>query len=121
MINKRQIAQYGLYLALFALLVSTGLYIVQRELTLYLQVSLGLILMGLALFAILNPRKVRQLISGRQARYGSNVLVMSIAFIGILVVVNYWVYQGAQRWDLTEDQENTLGLLYLGWGNDRNR
>jgi ABC-type uncharacterized transport system involved in gliding motility auxiliary subunit len=108
MINKKRIAPFGLYLALIALLVSIGLYIVQRELTLYLQVSLGLILLGLALFTILDPRKVKQVFSGRQARYGSNALLISIAFIGILVVLNYWVYQGTQRWDLTEDQENTL-------------
>jgi ABC-type uncharacterized transport system involved in gliding motility auxiliary subunit len=98
----------GLWLSLVASLVSIGLYIVQREWNLALQISLGLIVIGLALFALLDPQRVRIALTGRQARYGSNVFVLSLAFLGILVVVNYLAYDNPKKWDLTEDKENTL-------------
>ncbi len=104
----RRFAPYGLYLALVAALAAGIIYIIQREWNLYLQISLGLVVLGLAIFALLDPKKVRELLTGRQARYGSNSLVMIVAFIGILVVVNYLGYQNSKRWDLTEDKENTL-------------
>lgn len=104
----QRLAPLGLYLALVAGLAAIGLYIVQREWNLLLQICLGLVLVGLALFAILDPERVRVALTGRQARYGSNALVMSLAFIGILVVVNYLVFRYPQRWDLTENQQFTL-------------
>lgn len=104
----RRFASIGLYLAIIAAMVATGLYVVQREWNLYLQISLGCILLGLAIFAILDPDRVRVALTGRQARYGSNALVMSLAFIGILVVINYLVYNNSKRWDLTEEKQNTL-------------
>jgi ABC-type uncharacterized transport system involved in gliding motility auxiliary subunit len=104
----RRFAPLGLYISILALVVSAGFFIVQREWNLYLQISLGFIIIGLALFAILDPERVREVFTGRQARYGSNALVMTLAFLGILLVVNYLVYMNPQRWDLTEGQQNTL-------------
>jgi ABC-type uncharacterized transport system involved in gliding motility auxiliary subunit len=104
----RRFAPIGLWLALAAAVAAGVLYILQREWNLYLQISLALIVVGLALFAILDPERVRVGLTGRQARYGSNALVMSLAFLGILVVINYLVYKNPSRTDLTEDQENTL-------------
>jgi len=106
--NWRRYAPLGLSLAGIAALAAISLYIIQREWNIYLQVSLGLIIVGLALFALLDPQRVRSALTGRQARYGSNALVMSISFMGILVVVNYFVSENSRRWDLTEDQQNTL-------------
>jgi ABC-type uncharacterized transport system involved in gliding motility auxiliary subunit len=107
-VNTQRLAPLGLYLAGLAVLASAGLYIVYREWNLPLQISLGVIVLGLALFAVLDPARVRTALTGRQARYGSNALILSIAFFGILVVVNYLVYQNPKRWDLTEDQQFTL-------------
>ena len=104
----RRFAPIGLYLALLAALVSIGLYVVQRQMSLALQISLGLIVIGLALYALLDPDKVRQLLTGRQARYGSNALVLTFAFIGIIVVLNYLVFANPKSWDLTEDKQYTL-------------
>ncbi|HJW91727.1 MAG TPA: GldG family protein [Anaerolineales bacterium] len=104
----RRFAPLGLYLALLAALASAGLYIVQRTWNLPLQISLGLFVIGLALYAALDPEQVRVFLTGRQARYGSNALVLSLAVIGILVVVNYLVYTNSKRWDLTENQQFTL-------------
>ncbi|HVF26340.1 MAG TPA: GldG family protein [Anaerolineales bacterium] len=75
----------------------------------YLYVSAGLIILGLAAYAILEPERVRRFLTGRQARYGSNALVMSIAFAGILIIGNVLAYQNpVPLADLTEDQVNTL-------------
>jgi ABC-type uncharacterized transport system involved in gliding motility auxiliary subunit len=101
-------APLGLVLALLAALASGVLYTLQQEWNLYLQISLALIVVGLALFAVLDPERVRLMLSGRQARYGSNALVLSLAFTGILVVANYLAYQNPKRWDLTEDSTRTL-------------
>lgn len=106
--DLRRYAPLGLVLALLAALASGVLFILQQEWNLYLQISLGLILVGLALFAVLDPERVRVLLTGRQARYGSNALVLTLAFTGILVVANYLVSQYPKRWDLTEDSSRTL-------------
>jgi len=104
----RRFAPLGLYLAGAAVIAAAVLYILQREWNLYLQISLGLVVLGLALFAVLDPDRVRVALTGRQARYGSNALILSIAFIGILVVINYLIYTNSRRWDLTEDKQFTL-------------
>lgn len=110
MMKERRIklAPIGLSLAFASALVSAGLYIVRRTFDIYLQVSLGVLILGLAAFILLVPDRVRRALTGRQARYGSNALVLSIATLGILVVVNYFTFENSQRWDLTEDKQNTL-------------
>ncbi len=104
----RRFAPFGLYLSLLAAVAAVILYIVFKDFNLYIQISLGLFVIGLALFAILDPERVRLLLTGRQARHSSNALVLVLAFTGILVVINYLVYQNPKRWDLTEDRTNTL-------------
>jgi ABC-type uncharacterized transport system involved in gliding motility auxiliary subunit len=104
----RRFAPVGLYLALIAALASIGIYFVQRQMTLALQISLGLIVVGLALYALLDPDRVRRLLTGRQARYGSNALILIVAFIGIVVVINYLIFANPKSWDLTEDKQFTL-------------
>ena len=75
----------------------------------YLLISAGILILALALYAILEPDRISRFISGRQARYGSNALIMSIAFIGILLVGNVLTYQNPVTIaDLTEDKANTL-------------
>uniref|UniRef100_A0A7C4KI28 Uncharacterized protein n=1 Tax=Anaerolinea thermolimosa TaxID=229919 RepID=A0A7C4KI28_9CHLR len=109
--NRSQLEKFapiGLYVSLLALLVSAGLYIVQRSFTLPLQISLGMIVVGVAAYALMAPRRLREALTGRQARYGSNALVLTVAFLGILVVINYLIYKNPVRWDLTEDKQHTL-------------
>src|SRR5688572_10026706 len=75
----------------------------------YLIVSAGLIILGLAAYAIMEPDRVRRFFTGRQARYGSNAVVMTLAFLGILIVGNVLAYQNpVPIADLTEDNVNTL-------------
>ncbi len=104
----RRFAPLGLVLAGAAALFAIGYYLVERKVDLILEVSLALIVVGLALFVILDPGRVRRALTGRQARYGSNALVLTIGFLGILVVVNVLVFQNTKTWDLTEDKSYTL-------------
>lgn len=104
----RRFAPVGLYISVISALISIGLYIVQREFNLYLQISLSSFVLGLALFTVMDPERVRVALTGRQARYGSNTLVMTIAFTGIIVVINYVAFENPKRWDLTENKQYTL-------------
>ncbi|HSB00819.1 MAG TPA: Gldg family protein, partial [Anaerolineales bacterium] len=75
----------------------------------WLFVSVALVVLGLAVYTILEPDRVRRFFTGRQARYGSNALIMTLAFLGILVVGNVLAYQYPRTLlDLTEDKTNTL-------------
>lgn len=109
----RRYAPVGLLVSLLAVVAAAVFYILYREFNLQIQISLALFVLGLAAFALLDPDRVRISISGRQARYGSNALVLTLAFVGVLVVINYLVYQASQRWDLTEDKEFTLSVETL--------
>ena len=99
--------------ALFALVQGTaklGLYTPANATTLprWTAISAGVLVLGIAVYCILNPDAVRRFISGRQARYGSNALIMSLAFVGILIVVNVLIYQNPKTWDWTEGKQHTL-------------
>jgi ABC-type uncharacterized transport system involved in gliding motility auxiliary subunit len=106
--DLRRFAPYTLLLSLIAAITAGLLFIVQKSFTLPIQISLGVIVIGLALFVLLDPQGTREALTGRQARYGSNALLMSLAFIGIIIVVNYLVSGHSKQWDLTEDQQNSL-------------
>ena len=128
--KKNPYAKYafiGLIIALFAC-VSTGLIASanvltgsgmfnleeaqQNVLNIVLQVSVGLLFIGLGVYAFLAPDSIRRFFTGRQARYGSNSLILTLAFVGILIAVNYIVYKNQNLfgapWDFTADQSNTL-------------
>lgn len=104
----RRFAPWGLYLALAAAVAAAGIYIIFQTVNLPLQISLGVILLGLVVFIVLDPHRVGQIFTGRNARYGSNALILMIAFVGILAVINFLFYQNSKRWDLTQDKEHTL-------------
>ncbi len=97
----------GITRGLVSMQVFTGME--AADVNRYLLVSAGLIILGLAAYAIMEPDRVRRFFTGRQARYGSNALVMTIAFLGILIVGNVLAYQNpVPIGDLTEDKVNTL-------------
>ncbi|GAB4579655.1 MAG: Gldg family protein [Anaerolineales bacterium] len=108
----KRYASIGLIVAGLSAVAAFSLYFIQREWNLPLQISLALIVVGLATFVLLDPDRARNMLSGRQARYGSNAAVLALAFTGIVIVVNVLIYQNATdwklRWDWTENQENTL-------------
>jgi ABC-type uncharacterized transport system involved in gliding motility auxiliary subunit len=71
-------------------------------------ISATILVLGLAAYALLNPEGTRRFFTGRHARYGSNSLVMSLAFLGILIVVNLLAFQNPLTRDLTADKTHTL-------------
>lgn len=81
---------------------------VTDTLNLALQISIGALIIGLAVYAMLTPDTIRRFLSGRQARYGSNSLILTLAFVGIIFAANYIVFNNPKSWDLTEDKSNTL-------------
>ncbi len=104
----RKYAPIGLYLALVGALTGTGFLIVQQAFNLPVQISIGAIVIGLALFTLLDPQRVRASLTGRQARYGSNSLMMGLAFFGILIVINFLGFKYMPQWDLTQEKQHTL-------------
>ncbi len=105
---RQIIRKSAIIIALISLVVAVGLYIVQHEWNLYIQVLLGLFIIGFAVYIAMDPGSIRTALTGRQARHGSNAIILIVAFLGIIVVINYLVYENTKRWDLTADQSNTL-------------
>ncbi len=104
----RRFAPWGIYLSVMALLVAFGLFVIQRAWTFPLQISLSLAVLGLAIFSLLDPGRVRSIFYRRQGHYGGNLLVMILAFVGIVVVLNLLVYLNPRRWDLTAGRQQSL-------------
>ena len=77
-------------------------------LKLTLQISAAVIVLGLAIYAIILPDKTRQILTGKTVRYGSNLLILTVAFLGILVTLNYLAYKYPKEWDLTAEKTHTL-------------
>jgi ABC-type uncharacterized transport system involved in gliding motility auxiliary subunit len=90
--------------------VALGLYTPAKPESLmhWIAISAGITIVGLALYGVLNPAGVRRIVTGRRARHGSNALIMSLAFVGILVMVNWLVYQNPKKFDLSEGKQHTL-------------
>lgn len=119
--DPRRFAPVGLALALIALLAGLGVLVAKGldYLGLFTPANPALIdqvgyaslagfVTGLALYALLDPEKTRELFTGRQAQYGSTTLISLLAFIGILIAANVIAYQNPVKWDWTEDRSNTL-------------
>ncbi len=85
------------------------LYSIPRE-WLLLVGGIGIILIAIFLFT--RPRgQVREAVTGRTATYGTNSLVLSALFVGIVVVINWIAAQTPQlhgRVDLTANKQHTL-------------
>ena len=119
--DPRRFAPLGLLLSGLGLLTLVGILIVKgfAAVNLYtppdaellnriLIIAVAVFVVGLAVYALLNPEHVRKILTGRQVQYGSNSLILFIAFTGILIVINILAQQYPQRWDVTEDKQNTL-------------
>lgn len=106
----RKYGVIGFYISLAGALAALVQYILFKQFNLGVQISLGAIVIGLAFFALFDPQKVREAFTGRQAKYGSNALIMAIAVIGILIFVNYLANSYNKTWDLTQDKANTLSV-----------
>jgi len=107
-------APLGLVLAGLAAFLTFSIYVVVPKWSIWLQISLIGVVVGLVLYVALAPGQLKQAVRGRRVRYGLNAVLLFLAFFGILVVINYLVFYNAKmnpqqtRWDLTENKLNTL-------------
>jgi ABC-type uncharacterized transport system involved in gliding motility auxiliary subunit len=95
-----------------ALWVAAGVLFLLKSQTnerLLILVGIGAVFFAIYLFAKFT--QVRQAVTGRAARYGSNALIVTIAFIGIVAVINFMGQRYAFRKDLTANQQYTLSPL----------
>lgn len=101
-------APYVAYLGLAALGGGVISFLITKELDLVAEILLGVGLVLVAAYVLLRPGEVRQALTGRQARYGSNALVMSLAFLAILVLLNFLAGRHHLRADWTASKEYSL-------------
>jgi ABC-type uncharacterized transport system involved in gliding motility auxiliary subunit len=104
----RQYAHYLAYLGAILLLGALGFYFVNRFWDLKAEIAVGLGVILWAGFVLLRPEQVRTALTGRTARYGSNALVMSLALLGILILVNFLAMRHHRRWDITAGSQYSL-------------
>jgi len=119
--DLRRFAPFGLILSGLALLTVIGVLVIRafasfglytppdtELLNRILIIAAAVLILGLAVYALLDPDRVRKNLTGRQVRYGSNSAILFLAFTGILVAINILAEQYPQRWDVTEDKQHTL-------------
>ncbi len=104
----RRLAPYSLGLGVALLVLAGGYYFVRRLFDGYVYAGLVVGVVALLVSALLDPARVQRWLGSRQARYGGNVALMSLAFVGIVIVLNFLSYRHNKRWDLTENKQFTL-------------
>lgn len=104
----KQLAPWLAGVGVLGLLAAAVAGLIYRQFNTVVQVALVAGLLGFVVAMFLSPGTVTGWAGLRQSRYGANALVMVLAFLGIVVLVNYLVTRAALRWDLSEGQVNTL-------------
>lgn len=105
--------QWAPYLGALGIALIVGAFLVgllfptPREWLLLLG-GIGIVL--IAVFIFTRPRgELRAAVTGRTAMYGSNTLILTVAFLGIVVLINLIVSkQFSWRYDLTANKQHTL-------------
>ena len=69
-------------------------------------IIIGIVLVFLAL--VLSPRAIAIFLVGRQGRYGSNIVVLTVAFFAIVILVNLLLFRNPMRVDVTATRVFTL-------------
>ena len=95
-------------IGLVGLVTSAGVYLAGGDLARY-AVPIAAASVALLLYYVVErPTEVAGFFTGRTARYGGNALAMSLAFVGILALLNVLGNRFTYRLDLTEGKEFTL-------------
>jgi len=102
------IAAYLAYAGLFLAFAAVIIWLINRRFDFVVAIPLFSGLLLVILYVIIRPAEVRGALSGRQARYGGNAILMIVAFIGILLFVNYLSNRYHTRWDVTEEKAYSL-------------
>ena len=97
-----------LLLSIFALIAAGTWYAIGRSFDEWVR---GLIIGGLvslAIYVLLRPEDLQRALAGRSVRYASNAAILTVATIGIVVLLNYMSTRYYKRFDVTEDNLHTL-------------
>lgn len=119
---KRFTKEYGFilgYLAIAALLAAGLRYVLYRQMDNWLWGFLigggvaGVLFIAISIWMRLEqvpalPKRTRDILLRRGTRYGSNAVLMSVAFIGILILLNYLGGRYHKVIDATEFKEYSL-------------
>ena len=91
-----------------ALIAGGALYFTVEELREFsvTVIIIGIVLVFLAL--VLSPRAIAIFLVGRQGRYGSNIVVLTVAFFVIVLLMNFLLYRNPTRVDVTATRVFTL-------------
>jgi ABC-type uncharacterized transport system involved in gliding motility auxiliary subunit len=75
-------------------------------------IALGVIgALAFVVYIYARPQEVKDALTSRGARYGSNSLIVSVVFIALIGLVAYLGERYNQRWDTTADKTYTLSPL----------
>ena len=74
----------------------------------YTQAALAAGLALLAIFVVLEPAWMRERVTGRSAKYGSNAVILTLAVAAILGSGAFLSQRYNKRWDLTANQQFSL-------------
>lgn len=107
-IERSKLALISFAIGLGSLIVAGFLILFARSVTLGAQMAIAVSILGMGVGIALDRIRIRKFMGGRQARYGSNALILGGAFIGVLAVVNVLAVSNPQRVDLTEDKNHSL-------------
>jgi ABC-type uncharacterized transport system involved in gliding motility auxiliary subunit len=102
---------YAWLMAIVSLLILAGsgiIYLLNQSWAIQAQIGAGIGAVLLLGAALLRPEAVRTALTGRPVKYGSNAIVMSLAFIGILGLINFLALKHEWEYDLTETGQFTL-------------
>lgn len=104
----KKFAPYAGWIGLFFAFTALFTYIIIPSKPVIVATLFGFGLLNLAFFAVIERASVQRALTGRIALYGANSLILTVAFIGILVFVNLISYRHKHRFDLTEGKFYTL-------------
>ncbi len=98
-----------------AILIIYGILwtLVRGQLELVGEIALALGLAAAAAFVALEPARVRAALGGRTARQGGNATAVTLAVIGILVLLNVLAARHHRRIDLTAERQFSLSKQSL--------
>lgn len=97
-----------LLVGLAGLIAAGAWYAIGRQLDGWVRGLLVGGLLAIAVYILLRPEDIQRALGGRTARYGSNALLLSLAVIGIVVLLNYLASRYYRRLDVTEGNLHSL-------------
>lgn len=111
--KRKQLQQIGQALAIAGLLAVLGgavYWLITRDFGTITKIALFGGLAVLAIAAVLQAQNIGNFAKTRQARYGAESAVTTIAVIALLIALNYILADSRLRktWDVTADKVNTL-------------